>query len=271
MKTLKVAVVSSKSVFCDVDANIRHFEALVKRAADKGAKVVCFPELALTSYTTDPSILTVAESVPGPATGKLSGVAKSHDVYLSVGMAERDRGRFYITQTIIGPQGYVGKYRKHHLAGEGEQSRFSPGSSSPVFDIEGFRFGVNICFDGRFEDTIEAMGEAEVDVIHHPHGNWLDLGKDAEEWTRGKMVYFVSRAVHARAYILINNSAGDANHPNGLARFGSGALVIDPLGQVVKRTTQRTRSEKMVLATVTKPLSELMPDFELKRLDLWRG
>ena len=268
MKELCVAVVSSMSTFCDVDANLDHFESLVERASGGGARLVCFPELALTSYTTDPSVLKVAEAVPGPSTDRLARVALSHNVYLSVGMAEKDGDHHYITQIVVGPDGYVGKYRKHHLAGPGEQGGFSRGSSYPVFDVDGFRLGINICYDGRFPDTIEAMREAKVDVIHHPHGNWIEgLGKDAEEWTRGKLVYFVSRAVRARAYILINNSAGDTPHPGGVDQFGSGALIIDPLGQVVERTIEETRGEKMIWATLVKPLSEFVPDFELKRLE----
>ena len=110
------------------------------------------------------------------------------------------------------------------------------------------------------------MKEAKVDMIHHPHGNYLGLGKDAEEWTRGKMVYFVPRATFSRAYILINNSAGDTKHSRGVNQYGSGALAIDPLGQVVDRTTQQDREEKMIVVTLRKPLSVMVPPFELRHL-----
>lgn len=135
-----------------------------------------------------------------------------------------------------------------------------------MFDLDGFRFGVNICADGRQEDTIQAMKEAKVDLIHHPRGNYLGLGRDGEEWTRGKMVYFVPRATFSRAYILINNSAGDMKHPGGVNEYGSGALAIDPLGQVIDRTTQWDRQEKMIIVTLEKRLSALVPPFELRRL-----
>jgi predicted amidohydrolase len=264
VKSLSVAVVASQSKFCDVDANLEHFESFIKEASEKGARLACFPELALTSYTMAPAVLKVAESIPGSSTDKLAKIAAVHNIYLSMGMAEKNGEDFFISQIIVGPDGYMGKYRKHHLAGPGEQGGFSAGVGFPIFDIDDFKLGVNICYDGRFPDTIEAMREARVDVIHHPHGNWLGQGKDAEEWTRGKLVYFVARAVHARAYILINNSAGDTAHPVGVAKFGSGALILDPLGQVVSRTTQKSRSEKMIITTITRPLSTLIPDFELK-------
>ncbi len=266
VKTLTAAVVSSNSVFCDPDANLKHFEELIEQATGKGARLVCFPELALMAYSTEKEILDVAEEIPGPLTAKLEAIARSHDVYLSVGMAEKAGQRYHIAQAVIGPDGYLGKYRKHHPTGTEQQCGFSPGQEFPVFDVDGFRFGVNICADGRQQDTIQAMKDAKVDVIHHPHGNYLGLGRDSEEWTRAKMVYFVPRATFSRAYILINNSAGDTTHPRGVNEYGSGALAIDPLGQVVDRTTQRDRKEKMIVVTLKKPLSALIPSFELGRL-----
>jgi predicted amidohydrolase len=265
-KTLTVAVVSSNSIFCDVDANLQHFEALIEEAAGKKARLVCFPELALMAYSTEKEVLDVAEEIPGPSTEKLEAIARSQGVYVSVGMAEKAGEKYHIAQAVIGPDGYVGKYRKHHPTGTEQQCGFSPGEEFPVFDVDGFRLGINICADGRQEDTIQAMKGATVDVIHHPHGNYLGLGKDAEEWTRGKMVYFVPRATFARAYVLINNSAGDTRHPRGVNEYGSGALVIDPLGQLVDRTTQQDRKEKMIVVEIKRPLSVLVPPFELRRL-----
>jgi predicted amidohydrolase len=265
-KALRVAVVSSNSVFCDPAANLEHFESIIKDAVAEGSRLVCFPELALMAYSTEKEILDVAEEIPGPSTKRLEAIAGTLDVYVSVGMAEKSGENYHIAQAVIGPQGYIGKYRKYHPTGGEQKCGFSPGKEFPVFDVDGFRFGINICADGRQEDTIQAMKEAKVDVIHHPHGNYLGLGRDAEEWTRGKMVYFVPRATFSRAYILINNSAGDTKHPRGVNQYGSGALVIDPLGQVVDRTTQQDRTEKMIVVTVKRPLSELVPPFELRRL-----
>jgi len=265
-QTLRVAVISSHSQFADVKKNLEHFTALIEKAAAKGARLVCFPELALTSYSTHEKALEAAEEIPGPLTRKLAAVAKRLNVYISVGVAERELQAHYITQIVVGPAGYLGKFRKNHPTPGEQACGFTPGNSFPTWDIDGFRFGVLICFDGRHDDTIDAMKRAHVDIIHHPHGNSVgNLGREAEEWTRSKMVYFVERAVHARSYILINNSAEDVVQPNGTLRFSSGAMVIDPLGQVVTRTMQKDRSEKMVFASLKKPAA-LIPPGELTRL-----
>ena len=264
--SLTVAVVSPRSEFGDVEANLKHFTKFIEEAAAKRARLICFPELALTSYSTHPDVLKSAEEIPGPTTKKLEAIAKRLNVFISVGMAERDGERHHITQILVGPQGYLGKYRKNHPTGGEQVCGFAPGKSFPTWDVDGFRFGILICFDGRHQDTIEAMKKAHVDIIHHPHGNTVGgLGREAEEWTRSKMVYFVPRAVQARTHILVNNSAEDTPQPHAIQRYSSGALIVDALGQVVSRTRQKDRTEKMIIATLKKPAA-IIPVGELGRL-----
>jgi predicted amidohydrolase len=264
--SLTVAVVSPRCLFADVEANLDHFTGLIEEAVAQQARLICFPELALTSYSTHADVLNSAEEIPGTTTKKLEAIAKRLDVYISVGMAERDGDHHHIAQVLVGPQGYMGKYRKNHPTGDERACGFAPGGSFPTWEIDGFRFGILICADGRHQDTIHAMKQAHVDVIHHPHGNTVGgLGREAEEWTRSKLVYFVPRAVQARAHILVNNSAEETQQPHATLRYASGALVVDALGQVVGRTKQKDRKEKMIIATLQKPVT-MIPQGELRRL-----
>lgn len=266
-ETLKVAVVSSESRLADVNGNLKRFEKWIDEAASQGAKLICFPELALCGYSLEKDILKVAEPIPGPATSKLEAIAKSRNVYISMGMAEKEGDNYYITQFLVGPKGYVGKYRKYHTTRTERDGGFISGKDFTVWNVEGFRVGPLICYDGGFKDTLEAMKRLEVDVIVHPHANSAKpTWKNAEEWTRLKLVSFVQRAVEARAYILINNNAGDIEGRAEPGRsFASGAMVLDPLGQAIARTTATDRAEKMVIATLVKPLSHHIPGYKLKK------
>ena len=109
--TLPVAVVSQRSVFGDVNANLAHFTKLIEEAQARGARLICCPELALVSYSTNKDVLKSAESIPGPATKRLEAIARRLDVFISAGMAERDGERYYLAQVLVGPDGYLGKYR----------------------------------------------------------------------------------------------------------------------------------------------------------------
>ena len=160
--TLIVALVSPHCVFADVNANLAHFTDLIEDAADQEARLICFPELALVSYSTHREILKAAQAIPGPVTRALEAIVKRLDVYISVGMAERDDDRHHITQILVGPEGYLGKFRKNHPTGGEQACGFAPGDAFPTCDIDGFRLGILICFDGRHQDTLDAVGQIEV-------------------------------------------------------------------------------------------------------------
>ena len=74
----------------------------------------------------------LAETVPGPSTEALAGLAAEHDLYVVVGMIEQDPGdpdALYNAAAVIGPEGVIGTYRKLHLG-------------SLPFVTEGSRFGL---------------------------------------------------------------------------------------------------------------------------------
>lgn len=254
MKFLKTAVVASRSRFLDTEYNLNHFEEIIKEASYKGARFICFPELAVSSYTLDPGIFNTAETIPGRVVERVEKMAAGYGVYLSMGMSEKDNARYYITQVVTGPDGYMGKYRKYHITEDEKKAGFSEGNEFTVFDIDGFCVGINICYDGRWKDTIEAMKQLQVDLIHHPHGNIIRKGKkrEADEWTRTKMTYFTERAIFASCYILVHNSAGITSYPEGINRFTGGAVIIDPSGKAVSRTTNKTLNENIVYGKLKK-------------------
>jgi predicted amidohydrolase len=268
MSKITVAVLSPVCKIGDVEANLAHFEEWVAECVAQGAELVAFPELALCGYAYDPALKMVAQAVPGPTTCSLEQIARRYRVYISVGILEKQNGNYYNAQIVVGPQGYLGHYRKHYpTPKEREVLSTLPGKAYPTFEIVGIRFGINICADSRQMDTIEALAARGVRLVHNPHANFLSLGQNAEEWTRGKLVYYLPRVIACRAHILINNVAGSVCDTAGTSyAFSSGAMILDPLGQVVVRTTQTDCGEKMVISTVDTDLASYVPRFELDRL-----
>jgi predicted amidohydrolase len=268
MSQINVAAVSSACRIGDVEANLAQVEAWTERAVARGAQLIAFPELALCGYAYDPALKAVAESVPGPATRRLEELARRHQVTLSAGMLEREGDKLYNAQIVVGPEGYLGRYHKHYpTAKEAEVLATLPGQAYPTFEVEGIRFGINICADSRQLDTIEALAKQATRLVHNPHANFLSLGRNAEEWTRGKLVYYLERVLACRAHILINNLAGTACDSTGTSyAFSGGAMILDPLGQVVARTTQEDNDPAMIVAALDTDLAHLVPPFERKSL-----
>ena len=65
--TLKAALISPRCEFGDVDANLKHFAELAEKAQKQGARLICFPELALVSYSIHPEVVNYAQPIPGPS------------------------------------------------------------------------------------------------------------------------------------------------------------------------------------------------------------
>jgi predicted amidohydrolase len=164
----------------------------------------------------------------------------------------------------------MGHYRKHYpTAGERQALSTLPGTAYPIFRLGDVRLGINICADSRQLDTIDALAEQGVQVVHNPHANYLSLGRNPKEWTRGKLVYYLQRVIHCRAHFLINNLAGTATDSRGVTyHYSGGAMILDPLGQVVARTTSQRSREEMVVATLDTELEHFIPEFERRRIGL---
>src|SRR5579872_6040229 len=89
--------------------NLKHAIAMVEEAARKGANIVCLPELFQTQYfcqREDHALFDCAEPIPGPASTKLSALAKKTKIVLISSLFEkRARGLYHNTAVLFGTDG----------------------------------------------------------------------------------------------------------------------------------------------------------------------
>jgi predicted amidohydrolase len=145
------------------------------RAASEGAKLIVLPELATTGYTFDSreEAYAHAEPVPdGPTVEDWAAFAAERDVYIVGCLLELDGVQLFDTAILIGPSGYIGKYRKTHLWNE-EKLYFSPGDLGfPVFETRIGRIGLLVCWDIWFPETARIVTQQGADIICIPTG-WV--------------------------------------------------------------------------------------------------
>jgi len=92
------------------------------------------PELASTGYTftSRQEAFAHAEPVPdGDTIRTWEAFAHEHGIHLVAGLAERDGMQLFDTAVLIGPSGYIGRYRKTHLWYK-EKLWFTPGNEELV-------------------------------------------------------------------------------------------------------------------------------------------
>lgn len=177
---LVVAVVQAAPVLADVRRNLADAAAATEQAAANGAKLVVFPECSLTGYMlTQSEAVSVAEPVPGRATGELAAISRQLDVTLVAGMIVKEGDLLFNTAVLICPDGTVRQYRKAHLPRLGVDNYCTPGNTGfAPFNTPAGKLGLLICYDLRFPEAARtlALQGAELLVII---SNWP---KDATDY-----------------------------------------------------------------------------------------
>ena len=132
---IRIGLIQTK-VGGNVDENLEKTARLIKKAAKKGAEIVCLQELFAHRYFAQEKndrFFELAEPVPGRLSQFLSDCAGSNRVFLIGGSIyeKSAEGKFYNTSLIFDGRGNLAaKYRKMHIPDDPnyyEQHYFSPG------------------------------------------------------------------------------------------------------------------------------------------------
>ena len=164
-------------------ANVAKSLELLGKAAGRGAKLAVLPELANSGYVfeTREEAFALAEKIPrGPTTQAWCAAAAEHDLHIVAGIAEREGQTLFNSAVVIGPEGYIGTFRKVHLWNE-ENLFFEPGNLGfPVFHTPIGRIGAMICYDGWFPEGYRLLALQGADLICVPT-NWVPIpGQDSK-------------------------------------------------------------------------------------------
>jgi predicted amidohydrolase len=161
---------------------VAHSLELIDRAASRGADLVVLPELANTGYmfASRKEAFGLAEPIPGgPSVAAWAERAARHGMHIVAGITERSGPDLYNSAVVIGPEGYIGTFRKVHLWNE-ENLFFEPGNLGfPVFHTPIGRIGVAICYDGWFPETFRLCALQGADIVCVPT-NWVPIPGQAE-------------------------------------------------------------------------------------------
>jgi predicted amidohydrolase len=166
---LKVGFLQFSPVLGDAWATMQTIERLMPLCA--GAELVVLPELCNSGYNFDSrqQAWATSEAVDDSVFLQfLEAQCHRYDIHMVSGFNERDGDRLYNSAVLVGPLGYVGKYRKLHLF-MNEKDFFEPGDAGlPVFDLGHCRVGMLVCFDWLFPEAWRILALKGADVICHP-------------------------------------------------------------------------------------------------------
>ncbi len=229
---------------------------MLREASGAGAKLVVYPELALTTFFPRYWMEDQAEidanfetEMPGPRTAALFEEAARLGVGFHLGYAELDTSsgaprRFNTAILVDGKGDIVGKYRKVHLPGHSdhlpnvpfqhlEKRYFEPGDLGfPVWRALGGVMGMCICNDRRWPETYRVMGLQGVELVMLGY-NTPDSNIHYDEPVHLRMFHHLL-SLQAGAY---QNgtwvvAAAKAGKEDGHGLIG-GSCIVAPTGEIV--------------------------------------
>ena len=217
--------------------------AAVRQAAQNGAQVVCFAELAFDLFypqvPATPENLAKAEPLPGPTTEAFCALAAELGVVIVLNVFERTGGDPELTfdsSPVIDADGTIlGITRMVHITEYEffhEQGYYTPGDKGvPVYDTRFGRIGVAICYDRHYPEYMRALAVAGAEVVVVPQAGATG------EWPEGLYEAEMQVAAFQNGYwVALCNRVGKEE----CLTFAGESFICAPDGNVVARASSGT-------------------------------
>jgi nitrilase len=252
--TTRVAVVQAAPVAFDRDKTIDKVRVLTAEARAKGAELVLFPEAFVSAYPRGAGFGAVIGSrtdagrdlfrrywessvdVPGPAVETLGQIARDNQVYLVIGVIERDGGTLYCTVLFFDPAGtFMGKHRKlmptaaeRLVWGQGD------GSTMPVFATPIGKIGAVICWENYMPLLRTAMYAKGIEIYCAPTADGREswLASTRHIACEGRCFVLSCNQYALRSDYPADYDTALDDAPTTVYSRG-GSCIIDPLGNIL--------------------------------------
>jgi predicted amidohydrolase len=222
---MRIGACQTPEILADPD---RALSTVREFAAADAVDLLLFPECFLPGYlVTDQHVREQALALDSPEFARVPAALADLRPMIVLGVIEADGGDYFNTAVVIARGELIGRYRKTHLV-PGE-AVFTAGDGYPVFDCEGVRFGMNICYDMQFPEAAAGVAAAGAQILLTPAQNMMGRDK-ASYWEPRHNEIRGQRARETGLWI----ASADVTGERGESRIGLGPTAfLDPAGTVV--------------------------------------
>jgi len=276
MNTIKIATAQFEHKSGDKNYNLTIIESLCEKAAQDGAVAVAFHECSITGYTfarhlSNEQMLGLSEYIPGgESITRLREIATKYNIIVLAGLFERDvNEKIFKAYVCVDKNGLIAKHRKLHPF---IHPAITPGNVYTIFDLQGWKCGILICYDNNIIENVRATNILGADIIFMPHVTmctpsprpgagfvdpalWKNKTNDPDSLRRefnglkGRewlMKWLPARAYDNGLYAIFSNAIGmdDDQLKNGCS------MIIDPFGDIIAEC--KNLGDDVVTATLEK-------------------
>lgn len=265
MKNLRLTIVQN-SAGLDREVNLARIADLLGNTVP--TDLVALPEVFAYRGTVD-GHRDSAETIPGPTTDWLSGIAQGHQAWVLGGsIMEMAGGQVFNTSILMDRQGTItATYRKIHLfeahLEDGkvirEQDMYTAGREPVLVDIEGWKCGMTICYDLRFPELFRHYAAAGAHMMFAPSNFTQRTGKD--HWN----ILVRARAIENQCFLVAPNQCGE-NKVIGVASYGH-SMAVGPWGEALCESLEKEAVLQCVLdADLLRKTRQRIPVLDHRKL-----
>jgi N-carbamoylputrescine amidase len=226
------------------ERNLERALNLAQLAVEKGAKVICFPELFTTHWfprEMNPDHFSLAEEKEGPSIQSMQQIAREHEVVVVCPLFEKDPlGSYYNSAVVVDAGGGVlGSYRKVHVPQIPlweERFYFSPGNFGfPVFKTKFADIGIQICWDNFFPEGTRILALKGAQIIFCPTAAAFASKKRWE-------TVISSHAISNGVFMFRINRVGSEEKQD----FYGNSFCVSPEGELLDKPTGMKESVVLI-------------------------
>lgn len=234
----------------DREGNFVRIENALREAKEAGADIACFPETVLLGWV-NPDAHKRAFPIPGADSDRLCKLAGDHDIYLCVGLEEKEGRKLYDSAVLIDNKGQILlKHRKIELLAELMKPPYSAGEDVNAIETKFGKIGLLICADTHKSRILKRMGALKPDLLLVPYG----YAAEENKWPgHGKQLLKVvtNAAKKTGAFVIGTNVVGEIT--KGPWRgwvYGGRSVAVDASGRVISIAKDRDRDVSIVAVKV---------------------
>ncbi|RTK99623.1 MAG: carbon-nitrogen hydrolase family protein [Proteobacteria bacterium] len=280
---VKVASVEFNPKFMQLDSNINGIVDAVINAAQNNAKLIVLPEAATTGYIYKDrqQLAPYLDTIPGKTTDAIAKVTNKYHTYVAIGIIEKDSatGIVYNSAALIGPNGYIGKYRKNQLNPSDNMWSSRGNLTFPVFDTEIGKIALLICYDDTHLQSLLIPNLRGADILAYITSSDIlpkfEKGSNTNHSTIGN-ISSISGWVGIN--VVASNRTGNEINPltGAITHFVGGASIWDNNGNLLNSASVSTWTNpgqpQTIYATLDTNKPNIQKEFWLKhrRPDLYQ-
>ncbi len=222
---MKLAIAQINCTLGDLHGNAAKILDYAARARQQGAALLLTPELGLCGYS--PEDLLLRDGFYVACGNALQELARQvHGIAVVVGHPIEEGGKHYNAASVLKDGQVIASYRKHDLPNDSvfdEARYFKPGDAPCVFELEGIKFGINICADIWEKGAAAKARDAGAQVLLVPNASPYHIDKHLTRYSVAR-----DRIAESGLALVYGNMVGGQDE----LVFDGGSFVMDAQGKL---------------------------------------